>query len=370
MSDSEGSSKLTRQIAEDSLDGRNKRLESQSSHDLDDLHSSRESTSLSNWASFNPNDCTTSPAFSGASSFANESQHSENCQSVFDLNILVCGKSGNGKSSIANFLIGYERFLTGFLGTNMNEPLHCEVGEAKIKFKSAGTGTLRVVDTPGLFDFEADPQECLSAMSQVVYSLPGGLHAFIFVLPFQQSLTEDDAQVLGEMSMFFSRAMMNYTFFLLNTYRNDLECPENLADTLPEVFQNAVNKSTKVVWLVNPTEKSEEVRQELRRKILSDVIKNLNKVGKSYDSAQLTCYHARKQEESNALKYQRDVNSLKIFEDNEMARLRKENEMRAELMTRIEFESFNDTGIGRKVFIEVEKECKRRQFTNSTCPVQ
>ena len=91
-----------------------------------------ESGSLSYWA-FNPGrNNAASPAFSGASSFANDSQHSESSMSVFDLNILVCGKSGNGKSTISNFLVGYERFLTGFLGTNLNEPLHCEVGEAKV----------------------------------------------------------------------------------------------------------------------------------------------------------------------------------------------------------------------------------------------
>ena len=153
-------------------------------------------------------------------------------------------------------------------------------------------------------------------------------------------------------------------------FRSDITAPDDLTEKLPKVFQNAVNQSTKVAWLVNPCESSEQVKQDQRRKILSDIIENLNSVGKSFDSAMLTCHHARRQEESNALKYQRDLNQLKIFEDNELARLRKENDMRAELMTRIEFESFNDTGIGRKVFIEVEKECKRRQFTNSTCPVQ
>ena len=344
--------------------------------DADEAHSSTserderdmESNSVSLWT-FNAAGAN-SPPFSGSSSFADESQHSESSMNVFDLNILVCGKSGNGKSTVGNFLIGYEKFLTGFLGTNLNEPLHCEIGEAKMKFKSAGIGTLRVIDTPGLFDFESDPLETLSTMGQVVYSLPGGLHAFIFVLPYNQTLTDDDRQVLGEMGEFFSRSMMKYTFFLLNTYRSDISCPDNLADTQPELIKAAISKSTQKVWLVNPMELSEEKRQETRRSILSDVIENLNKVGKSYDSAQLTSYHARKQEQEKLLKYERDLNQLKLYGENELSRMRKENEMRAELMTRIEFESFNDTGIGRKVFIEVEKECKRRQFTDSTCPVQ
>ena len=105
----------------------------------------------------------------------------------------------------------------------------------QVKFRSAGTGTLRVIDTPGLFDFEADPQECLSAMSQVVYSVPGGVHAFVFVLPFNQTLTDDDAQILLEMSLFFSKSILNYCFFLLNSYRSDFTPPDDLTDSLPEV---------------------------------------------------------------------------------------------------------------------------------------
>ena len=345
-------------------------------NDTDEVHSSNserderdmESNSMSLWT-FNAAGAI-SPPFSGSSSFADESQHSESSMNVFDLNILVCGKSGNGKSTVGNFLIGYEKFLTGFLGTNLNEPLHCEIGEAKMKFKSAGIGTMRLIDTPGLFDFESDPLETLSTMGQVVYSLPGGLHAFIFVLPYNETLTDDDGKVLGEMSEFFSRSMMKYTFFLLNSYRSDISPPDNLAETQPNPIQRAISKSTQKVWLVNPMETCEEKRQDMRRSILSDIIENLNKVGKPYDSAQLTSYHARKQEQEKLLKCERDLNQLKLYGDNELSRLRKENEMRAELMTRIEFESFNDTGIGRKVFIEVEKECNRRQFTDSTCPVQ
>ena len=112
---------------------------SETSAEADEFQSTQserdiESASLGYWA-FNPERTAASPAFSGASSFANDSQHSETSMSVFDLNILVCGKSGNGKSTISNFLIGYERFLTGFLGTNLNEPLHCEVGEAKVSMQ-------------------------------------------------------------------------------------------------------------------------------------------------------------------------------------------------------------------------------------------
>jgi GTP1/Obg family GTP-binding protein len=89
-------------------------------------------------------------------------------------NILLIGRTGKGKSTLANVLTGNGRFKEGKYGASETRNIKAEVFEHEgVKY--------RVIDTVGIGDTKLTEKEVLDKLAEAAYAVKDGLHQVLFV---------------------------------------------------------------------------------------------------------------------------------------------------------------------------------------------
>ncbi|XP_037537841.1 GTPase IMAP family member 7-like [Nematolebias whitei] len=116
--------------------------------------------------------------------------------------ILLLGKSGNGKSSLANTIFGE----TAFKVKNFND-LNTFVSDAKTK--SINGRSITLIDTPGLFDQGRSKDEVKPELMRCITECAPGPHVFLIVLKVER-YTEQEQVVTSEILQYFSHDALKY----------------------------------------------------------------------------------------------------------------------------------------------------------------
>ncbi|KAJ4839452.1 hypothetical protein Tsubulata_017794 [Turnera subulata] len=206
-------------------------------------------------------------------------------------NIVLIGKTGNGKSSTGNSILMQKGAFeeAGSLGsvtqtTQMESTTITDPNDLQ-------RYTVNVVDTPGLFDGTSTVTQVSKEIIKCMTLAKEGIHAFIVVLRIGNRFSEEEAKAIDQLEKLFGPEAVDHMIVVF-TRADDLESPEewpHILSTAPPLLQNFLDRCHNRIVLFNNKayklgrDKEKNKLESQRRELLHLINQVMNeKGGKAY----------------------------------------------------------------------------------------
>jgi len=138
-------------------------------------------------------------------------------------NIILIGRTGNGKSTLANVICGKENvFQEGKYSVSQTRDIQIEeFTDYKINY--------RIIDTMGIGDTKKTMREVLNKIADAAYEVRDGLHQILFVT--RGKFTEEERETYNMIRRYiFDEEIVKYTTIVVTNFSNfedEGECKKN-----------------------------------------------------------------------------------------------------------------------------------------------
>ncbi|XP_032438334.1 GTPase IMAP family member 7-like [Xiphophorus hellerii] len=148
--------------------------------------------------------------------------------------IVILGKTGSGKSSVANTIFGEDQFTVSH--DSISATSSCEA-----KTKSLNGIKTTLIDTPGFFDTNKPEEKLRPEIVKCITECSPGPHAFLIVLKLER-FTELENKIIEQITQNFSEEVFNFATVVF-THGDDLQEGQKIKDYVsPNVFLSALVK--------------------------------------------------------------------------------------------------------------------------------
>ncbi|CAG8536718.1 1510_t:CDS:1, partial [Scutellospora calospora] len=192
--------------------------------------------------------------------------------------ILLIGRTGGGKSTLANVLVKKDQqFSVSSSSGSLTKSIQSEIFEENgIKYQ--------IIDTIGLCDTAMSKEKAISELAETCQMLKGGLYEIFLVTG--DRFTEEERQMYDTLKVtIFDHKFVHYTTIIRTKFPNFIneeDCKkeeENLNRTNPE-FSRIIKECKNIIFIDNPpltgfpnaVNANREVREYSRKKIIESLV--------------------------------------------------------------------------------------------------